>query len=249
MGFEITEMGGVIGIDLSTSHAGIYSIGKGGDGWTLLVNKKKHCISKNTALLDAKGKDEDSANYEMRRLDLVYSTIADEVVRYLHHLGPVTYIEDGKTSCQFNFAVLEDYAFAVHSRSVTGIAQTGGVVRHLLYCWGIPIRLHDPTSVKIFATGKGNATKLEVVNAALAGGLQIDPRLLSEVKGGKDVDGPGTDLADAFWLAKMGELEIKVRLGEVGLADLEERERRIFLRTTKAMPVNLLDRPFIGNDF
>ena len=61
----------------------------------------------------------------------------------------------------------------------------------------------------------------------------------------EDLDGPATDLADAYFLARMLYTELEVRTGRILLSQLDEGERRIFLRVTKAYPVNILDRQFI----
>ena len=60
-----------------------------------------------------------------------------------------------------------------------------------------------------------------------------------------DLDGPLTDIVDAYFLAKLIWIELQVRSGEICLKDLPEHQILTFNRVTKAYPVNLLARPFI----
>lgn len=129
---------------------------------------------------------------------------------------------------------LEDYAYGM-ARGAHQIGEMGGAVRRQIKRHGWPLRLHDPTSVKLFATGRGDAKKPEVIRAVLERWGVDFTTLHPKV---------GEDLADAYTLARMALTEYRVRQGVVDLTELTEAERRVFLRTTKARPTNLLDRPF-----
>lgn len=85
------------------------------------------------------------------------------------------------------------------------MARSGSVTRKLAMAWGVAVlAMYDrldvqphevaPTAVKALATGKGNARKDAVVEAAVA-------------RWGVDVADP--DIADACWVAEHGRLEMQ----------------------------------------
>lgn len=159
------------------------------------------------------------------------------------------------TSGAIIFAI-EAYGFATMSPKFAEIAEQTGAVKSMLLRGGAQYRLHDPDSVKLFGAANGHALKKDMVVAATIffdGVWWFPPALLKEVKkkiGVKkqqiveEYDGPGTDLADAFWLAQLLRTEMMLRNGKITLADLPESQIRVFNRVTKAFPVNILDRPF-----
>lgn len=92
-----------------------------------------------------------------------------------------------------HLAVVEDYA--PNSRGINATlaaGELGGLVRSLFTVRAIPYALVRPNTLKLYATGKGNADKPAMVDAAAQ-------RLNIELTGTK-VD----DLADALWLADLG---------------------------------------------
>lgn len=141
---------------------------------------------------------------------------------------------------------IEHYAMGAVSNSTYEIAEIGGLVREYFYLAGHYVRQTDPMSVKLYACGKGNATKQEIARAAWAHGMKIETDLFCMT--GKDWSGPGTDIADAFWLSHMLYRELCLRSGAVTLESLPDNERRVFLRVTKAFPENVLARPFIHRE-
>jgi Holliday junction resolvasome RuvABC endonuclease subunit len=64
--------------------------------------------------------------------------------------------------------LLEGYSFASRSGQAFSIGELGGVVRLAIYELGIPIVEIPPTCRAKFATGKGNASKNEVISAVSA---------------------------------------------------------------------------------
>ena len=153
------------------------------------------------------------------------------------------------------YVAIEDYAIGAAFSGSTGliqIAEMTGVIKHWIYMNGGAIRTYDPSTVKLFATGKGNALKRHVIEAAEQGKFKLPSEMFKEVKKvwqghpDKELDGPGSDLCDAFTLAKMLWTELQVRAGKLELKDLPGHVReKIFFRTTKANPVNILARDFI----
>jgi Holliday junction resolvasome RuvABC endonuclease subunit len=53
------------------------------------------------------------------------------------------------------------------------LAELGGAVRFMLYRRGIPFVVIGPTALKFFATGNGNASKQQMVDAARALGAEV----------------------------------------------------------------------------
>lgn len=87
-----------------------------------------------------------------------------------------------------DLVVIEGYSFGSKGRAVFDIAEMGGVVRFNLYEWKRAYVEVPPSSLKMFATGKGNAKKIEVFGAAVRKlGLAEDD----------------DNIADARWLLEM----------------------------------------------
>jgi Holliday junction resolvasome RuvABC endonuclease subunit len=93
--------------------------------------------------------------------------------------------------------MIEGYSFASRNSQAHAIGELGGVVRLTLWNLRIPYVEIPPTCRAKFATGRGNASKNEVVSAISA-------------RTGITWSGPGADdMCDAFVLEEMG----RVRLG------------------------------------
>jgi Holliday junction resolvasome RuvABC endonuclease subunit len=63
--------------------------------------------------------------------------------------------------------VLEGYAYA-RANQAHQVGELGGVIRVALAEWGIPYVVVAPSALKLYATGKGNASKDNVVSAVSA---------------------------------------------------------------------------------
>lgn len=102
----------------------------------------------------------------------------------------------------YALVVLEGYAFAAKGRAhATG--EWGALIRADLYALGIPTLIVPPTTLKLYAAGKGNAAKHEVMGA------------VAERWG----YAPGDDnLSDAYALARLG-----ASWGTTGGEETEER--------------------------
>jgi Holliday junction resolvasome RuvABC endonuclease subunit len=138
-----------------------------------------------------------------------------------------------------DYCGIEGYAFSASGR-ITDIAEFTGLVKYKLYELGWKIRLYDPCSIKMYGTGIGNADKVKMTDCYME-------------KYNKDMDvsylplykSPSSDIIDAYFIAKLLQIELKLRNGLVKLKDLSEVEIRIMNRVTKSSPVNLLDTPFL----
>jgi len=236
----------IFGLDISLDHGGMVVLdicGKVFDYcfFTDIKNYAKvdpdHLI-----LLSKKKKEEPKETFRLRRLN-----------EYLNGLWDLQRRVKISWNSSLYYFSIEGYSYASQSTSICQIAELTGYLKHMIFEGGGYIRIHDPLTVKLFSTGKGNCTKKEVVEKALpyfkiSEGLIKRKVVKKEDKKVEEFNGPSTDLADAYFLARMLYTELMLRKGTLTLDKLSENERRIFLRTTKAHPVNLLDRPFIRKD-
>jgi len=138
-----------------------------------------------------------------------------------------------------DFVAFEGYAFGA-SGKVFDIAETTAIMKVKLYEDGIPFRVYEPTVVKMFATGKGNAGKVEMHQAYEKICDPIGLYQLPELKS------PREDLIDAYYIGKLLQKELMLRNGIVDLRALKLKEIEIFNRCTKSNPVNILSRDFIS---
>lgn len=84
--------------------------------------------------------------------------------------------------------VLEGYSYGSKGRAVFDIGELGGVVRHELYTSGYRFVVVPPSTLKKFATGKGNIGKDAMVATAARLGCPYDDN----------------NIIDAWWLRQMG---------------------------------------------
>lgn len=85
---------------------------------------------------------------------------------------------------------IEGPAMGAKGSSVVQIFGLWGIITHQLWQWGVPFYVVPPSSLKKYATGKGNASKDEV--------------LARVVRNYPDVDVTGNDVADALVIAAIG---------------------------------------------
>lgn len=96
-------------------------------------------------------------------------------------------------------AIVEAYAFHIHSSSVTPLAELGGVIRNKLLQTKIPFLEVSPTSIKKWFTGSGSADKPQMWKKfnEIAPAIKLDewlPAAFSESK----IPSPHQDIVDAF---------------------------------------------------
>lgn len=107
-------------------------------------------------------------------------------------------------SCLDNYKIdtvyIEDYAFGAKGR-VFHIAENTGLMKYALYVQGLQFNLISPTTIKKFATGKGNAKKDSMVEFFKTDtGVDIFSKL--GVKEGQMT--PSSDIVDSYWVCKYG---------------------------------------------
>lgn len=233
----------IFGQDISLDHGGIVVLN--GDGevvdYCFLTTTKKYIDvdPEHGFLLSKKEKDEHNETFRLRRMQ-----------EYLHKL--LNFERRVSLIIPPMYFSIEGYSYRSKTTSICQIAELTGYLKHMIFEGGGRIRIHDPSSVKLFATNRGDCLKKDIVKQAelnfdIPEGL-IKDKKIKKKKTGKiimDFDGPATDIADAYFLARMVYRELQLRSGEVTLKQLDEGERRIFLRVSKAYPVNILDRSFV----
>lgn len=99
-----------------------------------------------------------------------------------------------KTICEINnpLVVIEGYSYSSRNSQSHSIGELGGVIRVELWRRDIPYVVVAPTARAKFATGRGNASKMEVMSAVSA-------------KTGIIWSGSGADdMCDAWILQEMG---------------------------------------------
>lgn len=146
-----------------------------------------------------------------------------------------------------DFVGIEGYALGAKHGGYR-LGEIGGIAR--MICWqkGIPFRLHDPLSIKMFITHDGTCQKdriEEVVKKRWEVDFSKYNQPKSKNKKYKRNRTTSEDLADAFSIAKLVWTEIQLRSGLIKMQDLHEKEIRVFNRITKAYPVSILSRDWI----
>lgn len=91
-----------------------------------------------------------------------------------------------------DLTVIEEYAFGAKGRGLSSLHEQGGVVRNFLFRKEAPYITEQNSRIKEFATGKGGASKDEMIAAATD--------LWRGCPQGKGAD----NVADAFHLAMYG---------------------------------------------
>lgn len=98
-------------------------------------------------------------------------------------------VQDSQGKRIIDLVVLEGYSFGSSAAGVRAIGELGGLIRWALWKKRIPYAEVPPKSLKLYATGKGNAGKPEMLVAAMK-------RL--------GFEGHDDNQVDAVWLRQMG---------------------------------------------
>lgn len=128
----------------------------------------------------------------------MYPTYSSEYERYQKLATWVLKIvlDNGVEKCY-----IEDYAFGATGR-VFHIAENTGLMKYSLWNMGINFETYAPTTIKKYATGKGNAKKENMYDFWLTD-TQINLRDMLNIKSEK-MWNPVSDIVDAYYIAKMG---------------------------------------------
>lgn len=152
------------------------------------------------------------------------------------------------------YAAFEEYAFAAAGK-ITMLAEIAGNLKSRLFTNGVKLRFYDPSSLKIFATGKGNSKKPDMFDFFDKHPHKLDISHLQPIpvhKKGKNAglrnkDGisPLSDIVDAFFLVELLRNELIVKNQITPVKSLDTNTQRILTRTTKITKTDLVNQSFI----
>ena len=97
---------------------------------------------------------------------------------------------------------LEGYSYGSTGR-VFHIAENTGVLKYNLWDAEIPVEIIPPTTIKKFATGKGNANKQKMYESFVEENPSVDLRS-SLTPRSSNVISPVSDIVDAYFITKYG---------------------------------------------
>lgn len=143
---------------------------------------------------------------------------------------------------------IEDYALRME-QGAHQMGEVGGIARILCWFRGLKVRLHDPTTVKMFGAHDGTCQK-DAIERAVAERWDVDFSSVNpppSKPSGKVNRQTSEDLADAYVVAQMVWYEVQLRAGRLQMEDMHAKEIQVFNRTTKTYPINLLSREWIEN--
>lgn len=226
----------VLGIDLAQNHAGFVELVDGELGRCWYITDKKESFKKGkkegrAVLLKVPKENKDTI--DLWRLSWWRGFLPAFIV-----------------AARPMYIGLEDYAFKAKGR-VYQIGELGGIMRLELWNSGLPFRLHDPDSVKMFVAHDGHADK-QMVRTAVKERWDIDfdqydytSKPNKKFPEGTRITQTSEDLCDAYAVARLVWTEILLRDGTLTMKELHEKEIQAFNRVTKAYPTNILGREFI----
>ena len=139
------------------------------------------------------------------------------------------FLLNSKKTIEDSYIAIEGYAYNAKGK-VFEIGEATGDIKRIIWKYHIPLRIYDPTSIKMYITGSGNADK-ESMRTYYKGILSTD--IINE------------DIIDAYHITSLLQMELKLRKGLIRTQDLSEHQIRVFNRCTKMFPENLLVRDFI----
>lgn len=138
-----------------------------------------------------------------------------------------------------DYVAFEDYAYGATGK-VFHIAEATGLAKYFFYKMGTKLRFYDPGTIKMFATGKGNADKIRMEDCynEKHNDTKFDLEFLPKYKS------PKSDIIDSHYIARLLQQELIIR------KNLWSPEKgtvlhKIFNRVTKGNPIKLLEREFI----
>lgn len=189
------------------------------------------------------------------RLPPEFEKIKDRHVRMMHRLAWLEHFMDKQVlmPSKPQYVGIEDYAIRAE-QGAHYLGEVGGIARILCWFRGVKMRLHDPTSVKMYTAHDGTCQKDEIRRAVLKR-WDTDFSHLDQPQAQPTKKTPNPkrnrttseDLSDAYAIAQMVWVEVRIRRGDLQLKELHEKEVRVFNRLTKAYKVSLLDREWIQN--
>ena len=239
----------IVGADISLNHAGYCFLDEQGKqvDYAFISDTKKEVASDpehGYHMNVVKETGEDPLSFQLRRVK--------KNMKLFQDIWGRIWSRGHNWEIHNTYVAVEGYTYNVkNTNSIFQIAEMTGAIKNYVFNKEAKMRIHDPMSTKYFAVGKGRALKKEMVLAAQEDGCEFQVPIKTITVGKKtktpyeDFDGAATDIADAYWLAKLVWMELQLRKGEIVMSDLPEHQILTFNRTTKTYPVNILARDFI----
>ena len=95
---------------------------------------------------------------------------------------------------------LEGYSFGSKGK-VFHIAENTGVLKYKFFQKSIPVDIIPPTTIKKFATGKGNADKVKMHESFMKETDKNLHEIITPLK--KTISNPVSDIVDSYYICKM----------------------------------------------
>jgi hypothetical protein len=170
-------------------------------------------------------KDEFSDNYER------FSWLKWKIVDYLFDV---------------DYVALEGYAFGAKGSMAFTIGEFGGIVKNGIYenIENVKIREYSPNAIKKFAVSNGTADKLIMEQGYEKEKDKIDLSFYPSFE--KDEKSPKNNIIDAYFIAKLLQIELKLRKGLIQLKSLTDKQIEVFNQVSDKNKVNLLVLSFLG---
>ena len=108
-------------------------------------------------------------------------------------------IEKHSSAIETPYVAIEGYAYGATGQ-VFNIAENCGMLKHKLYKKGIDFHVVAPTTIKKFATGKGNANKEMMYESWLQ---ETDHNIHTIISPkSKSIGNPVSDIVDSYFIAR-----------------------------------------------
>jgi len=220
----------VLGVDISPNHAGFVLLSDGEPTHYRYVAERQAVAKKSKAL---------GAYVDFSKVKDLHERGCRRVAFWWDYLQRVL------VDCEPEYVGIEDYAYGA-GRNAHQIGEVGGLLRLLAWRRGVRLRLHDPSSLKMFVAHDGTADKREVAHFAKERwhDCRTFERFSYDTPKGRHTT-TEEDLCEAFALAELVWLEVRLRDGRARLGDLHPKEVQVFNRVTHRWQSNLLDRDWL----
>jgi Holliday junction resolvasome RuvABC endonuclease subunit len=161
------------------------------------------------------------------------------------------FIVDELVKRKVEIVAIEEYSFGSNGLAFD-LGENTGFLKILLYKKNIRQRYYEPTTNKMAFTSKGTASKTQMVETYIhdhKNPLDLPDKILDILETLKENSkkslSPLEDIVDAFALAELLRLELRLRKGLVEMKSLPESKIRVFNKIHKSHNTNILDTDFV----
>lgn len=137
-----------------------------------------------------------------KKYDIQFDNVTGKLLDYSHSIQRYDLIAihflDMMLDCGVQTCYIEGYSMGSKGR-VFDIAENTGIFKHTAWKFGINVITVAPTTIKKFATGKGNANKEKMQDAFISEtGINLKDKLNMTEKQWN----PSSDIIDAYYVCK-----------------------------------------------